>query len=214
MGDPTKVTQITVNQESYNRVYSITCDPITGKMTPTNLKVSTVVRANVSYKGTVKTCNVRLSGTDIVKVSGSTWEFSEPGTYIFEIVEFPVKQTSFVVTREEITYKVRCTPSEFRVRDKQSIKDATTTLTIESNYPESFTGELYCRLIGDTKLFKNGDKFTANSYGTYKFKCTLDKRETDEGVGIFEVVSGKTAVYRITVSPPTVTLFNGSAKLQ
>ena len=35
--------------------------------------------------------NVRLSGTDIVKVSGSTWEFSEPGTYIFEIVEFPVK---------------------------------------------------------------------------------------------------------------------------
>jgi hypothetical protein len=61
-------------------------------------------------------------------------------------------------------------------------------------------------------LFKNGDKFTANSYGTYKFKCTLDKRETDEGVGIFEVVSGKTAVYRITVSPPTVTLFNGSAK--
>ena len=212
VGDPTKVTQITVNQESYNRVYSITCDPITGKITPTNLKVSTVVRANVSYKGTVKTCNVRLSGTDIVKVSGSTWEFSEPGTYIFEIVEFPVKQTSFVVTREEITYKVRCTPSEFRVGDKQSIKDATTTLTIESNYPESFTGELYCRLIGDTKLFKNGDKFTANSYGTYKFKCTLDKRETDEGVGIFEVVSGKTAVYRITVSPPTVTLFNGSAK--
>lgn len=212
VGDPTKVTQITVNQESYNRVYSITCDPITGKITPTNLKVSTVVRANVSYKGTVKTCNVRLSGTDIVKVSGSTWEFSEPGTYIFEVVEFPVKQTSFVVTREEVTYKVRCTPSEFRVGDKQSIKDATTTLTIESNYPESFTGELYCKLIGDTKLFKNGDKFTANSYGTYKFKCTLDKRETDEGVGIFEVVSGKTAVYRITVSPPTVTLFNGSAK--
>ena len=184
VGDPTKVTQITVNQESYNRVYSITCDPITGKITPTNLKVSTVVRANVSYKGTVKTCNVRLSGTDIVKVSGSTWEFSEPGTYIFEVVEFPVKQTSFVVTREEVTYKVRCTPSEFRVGDKQSIKDATTTLTIESNYPESFTGELYCKLIGDTKLFKNGDKFTANSYGTYKFKCTLDKRETDEGVGI------------------------------
>lgn len=212
VGDPTKVTQITVNQESYNRVYSITCDPITGKITPTNLKVSTVVRANVSYKGTVKTCNVRLSGTDIVKVSGSTWEFSEPGTYIFEVVEFPVKQTSFVVTREEVTYKVRCTPSEFRVGDKQSIKDATTTLTIESNYPESFTGELYCKLIGDTKLFKNGDKFTANSSGTYKFKCTLDKRETDEGVGIFEVVSGKTAVYRITVSPPTVTLFNGSAK--
>lgn len=212
VGDPTKVTQITVNQESYNRVYSITCDPITGKITPTNLKVSTVVRANVSYKGTVKICNVRLSGTDIVKVSGSTWEFSEPGTYIFEIVEFPVKQTSFVVTREEITYKVRCTPSEFRVGNKQSIKDATTTLTIESNYPESFTGELYCRLIGDTKLFKNGDKFTANSYGTYKFKCTLDKRETNEGVGIFEVVSGKTAIYRITVSQPTVTLFNGSAK--
>lgn len=202
VGDPTKVTQITVNQESYNRVYSITCDPITGKITPTNLKVSTVVRANVSYKGTVKTCNVRLSGgTDIVKASGSTWEFSEPGTYIFEVVEFPVKQTSFVVTREEVTYKVRCTPSEFRVGDKQSIKDATTTLTIESNYPESFTGELYCKLIGDTKLFKNGDKFTANSYGTYKFKCTLDKRKTDEGVGIFEVVSGKTAVYRITVSP-------------
>ena len=147
-----------------------------------------------------------------MKVSGSTWKFSEPGTHIFEVVEFPVKQTSFIVTREEVTYKVRCTPSEFRVGDKQSIKDATTTLTIESNYPESFTGELYCKLIGDTKLFKNGDKFTANSYGTYKFKCTLDKRETDEGVGIFEVVSGKTAVYRITVSPPTVTLFNGSAK--
>ena len=29
-----------------------------------------------AHHGTVKTCNVRLSGTDIVKVSGSTWEFS------------------------------------------------------------------------------------------------------------------------------------------
>lgn len=87
----------------------------------------------------------------------------------------PSEANFFVVTREEVTYKVRCTPSEFRVGDKQSIKDATTTLTIESNYPESFTGELYCKLIGDTKLFKNGDKFTANGYGTYKFKCTLDK---------------------------------------
>lgn len=212
VGDNSKVTQITVNQESYNRVYSITCEPISEKITPSKLKVSTVVRANVSYKGTVKICNVRLSGTDQVKGSGSTWEFTEPGTYIFEIVEFPVKQTSFVVTREEITYKVRCTPSEFRVGDKQSIRDAVTTLTIESNYPESFTGDLYCRLIGDTKLFKNGDKFTASSYGTYKFKCTLDKRETDEGVGIFEVTSGKTAIYRISINPPTSTLFNGSAK--
>lgn len=212
VGDNSKITQITVNQESYNRVYSITCDPITGKITPTNLKVSTTVRANVSYKGTIKICNVRLSGTDKVKISGSTWEFSEPGTYVFEIVEFPVKQISFVVTREEVTYKVRCTPSEFRVGDKQSIKDATTTLTIESNYPESVTGELYCRLVGDTKLFKNGDKFTASGYGTYKFKCTLDKRETDEGVGIFEVTSGKTAIYRININPTTSTLYDGSAK--
>ena len=29
----------------------------------------------------MKTCNVRLSGTDIVKVSGSTWEFSVEGYY-------------------------------------------------------------------------------------------------------------------------------------
>ena len=85
-------------------------------------------------------------GTDQVKISGSTWEFTKPGTYFFEIVEFPVKQTSFVVTQEEVTYKVRCTPSEFRVGNNQTMKDAVTTLTITSNYPESFTGELYCRL--------------------------------------------------------------------
>lgn len=212
VGDNSKITQITVGQESYNRVYSITCDPVTAEITPSKLSVYTVVRANVSYKGQIKTCNVRLSGTDQVKVSGATWEFKEPGTYYFEIVEFPVKQTSFVVTRQEITYKVRCTPSEFRVGDKQSIRDATTTLTIESNYPESFTGDLYCRLVGDTKLFKNGDKFTASSYGTYKFRCTLDKRETEEGVGIFEVTSGKTAIYRVSINPPSSTLFNGSAK--
>lgn len=212
VGDNSKITQITVRQETYNRSYIISCEPITGKITPTTLKVSTRVIARVSYKGTEKLCNVRLVGTDQVKMSGSTWEFTKPGTYFFEIVEFPVKQTSFVVTQEEVTYKVRCTPSEFRVGNNQTMKDAVTTLTITSNYPESFTGELYCRLIGNPKTFKNGDKFIANSYGTYKFKCTLDKRETDEGVGIFEVVSGKTAIYRISINPSTSTLYNGSAK--
>ena len=39
----------------------------------------------------------------------------------------------------------------------------------------------------------------------YKFKCTLDKRETDEGVGIFEVVSGRkvtnSAIKTATTTP-------------
>lgn len=212
VGDNSKITQITVQQETYNRSYFISCEPLTDRITPNKLKVSTVVRARVIYKGTQKLCNVRLVGTDQVKISGSTWEFDKPGTYVFEIVEFPVKQTSFVVTQEEITYKVMCTPSEFRVGDRQSIKDAVTTLTITSNYPNSFTGDLYCKLVDDTKIFKNGDKFAASSYGTYKFKCTLDKRETDEGVGIFEVASGKTAIYRISINPTTSTLYDGSAK--
>lgn len=212
VGDPTKITSIKVNKEVYNRVYSIVCDPVVGHINPDRPSVYTVVRANVTYKGQVKTCNVRLTGTDQVKQSGSTWEFTKPGTYSFEIVEFPVKQTTFVVTMDPITYKVTCNPSRFEVGDNQKISEAITTLHISSNYSSSVVGDLYCKLIGDPRIFKNGDKFVADNYGTYKFKCTLDTRETEEGVGVFEVVSGKTSVYNLTVNPVTSTLYEGSAK--
>lgn len=212
VGDPTKITSITVLQKPYNRTYSISCDPIIARITPTNLKVSTVVRANLTQDGNIKLCKVRLSGTDLVKPSGSYWEFTKPGTYIFEIVDFPIKQTSFVVTQEPYTYKVICTPEQFRVGDNQSVRDAQTTLSITSNYPQSVTGELYCKLLGSNRVFKSGDKFTADSYGIYKFKCTLDTRETEEGVGTFEVVSNKTSIYRISLSQNTSTLENGTAK--
>lgn len=88
VGDNSKITQITVRQETYNRSYIISCEPITGKITPTTLKVSTRVIARVSYKGTEKLCNVRLVGTDQVKISGSTWEFTKPGTYFLRLWNF------------------------------------------------------------------------------------------------------------------------------
>lgn len=212
VGDNTKVTSITVGQEFYNKVYSISCDPIVDQITPGNLRVYTTVIANLHYKNRVTSCRVRLSGTDQIKDSGRVWEFTEPGTYTFEIVEFPVKQTNFIVSRTPITYRVICTPPEFRIGDNQTIRDASTLLTVESNYPSSVVGDLYCRLLNDTKIFKSGERFIASSLGTYKFKCTLDTRESDEGVGIFEVVSGRTTIYRVTTDPDISTLYDDSAK--
>lgn len=210
VGDKSKITEITVNQVFFNKVYNIYCTVISDKITANKPEVETQVIANLTYKGNVKLVQVRLSGTDIVKNSGATWKFTEAGTYTFEVVGFPVKQTTFVVTKDPETYGVICTPPQIRIKDGQSLKDAITQLTVLSNYQTD--KPLYCKLIGDNRLYKSGDTFQANAYGIYKFKCTLDKRETDEGVGIFEVITDKTVVYRISVNPVSSVLFGGKAK--
>lgn len=53
-----------------------------------------------------------------------------------EVVELGVKESCFVVSGEEVRYKVRCRGCEFRVGDKESIKDGRSSVRIECNYGE------------------------------------------------------------------------------
>lgn len=222
VGDPTKVTSITVKQEAYSRVYQISFsasqDELTIRPDPTvigGVKYGQViVRAKMFYKSSEPELDVRLRGTNEVHPSGHAWTLKEPGTYIFEIVAFPVKFIMVTITKEPETFKVTCNPNLFKVQDNQTISDARTILNITSNYPDTyFKAPLYCKLLGLGTIFKKGDTFIASSYGIYKFKCTLDKRETEEGVGSFEVISGKRVTYRISLSTKASTISNGEAKV-
>lgn len=183
VGDPTKVTQITVGLKEVVKSYNISVSPTTLHITPDNKEVSAIVTASLYQEGKQTPVNVQLIGESEIKPSGSTYKFKEPGTYEFQIVEYPVKRTSLVVTREPNTYRVKCNPTEFKISENNSL--ASTQLIIEDDYNEE---NLECYQIGNSAVkYKSGDTFTTFGTGVYKFACTRDPLENLDGVGIFTV---------------------------
>lgn len=212
VGDPTKITQVRVGLKEVVKSYNITVSPTTLHITPANKEVSATVTATLYQEGKQTPVNVQLVGETEVKPSGSVYKFKEPGTYEFQIVEYPVKRVSLVVTREPNHYRVKCTPESARFTDK-TMGTGKTVLTIEDDYDEE---GLQCYLInGDGTLYNNGDTFSTFSTGIYKFRCTKDDSEGEDGVGIFTVSFSDTSLlYSITGPTSTLVLGNGSVKAE
>lgn len=211
MGDPTKVTQVHVKLKEIVKSYNISVNPTTLHITPTNKEVSATVTATLYQEGKQTPVNIQLVGETEVKPSGSTYKFKEPGTYEFQIVEYPVKRVSLVVTREPNKYKVKCTPEEFKLSSNVTSL-AKTILTIEDDYDEE---GLECYLIGkDDTRYKSGDTFQTFGTGVYKFACTKDNLENFDGIGIFTVYTSISKfTYHLSKEYQTLSLEMGSGSV-
>lgn len=210
VGDPTKVTQIRVGLKEIIKSYNISVSPTTLHITPSNKEVSATVTATLYQEGKQTPVNVQLVGETEVKPSGSVYKFKEPGTYEFQIVEYPVKRVSLVVTREPNKYTVKCNPEEFKLTEVTSF--AKTTLTIEDLYGEE---GLECYLMGKENIkYKSGDIFQTFGTGVYKFVCTKDNLEDTNGIGIFTVYT-KTSkfTYRLTKKYSVLSLEVGQSSV-
>lgn len=211
VGDPTKVTQVHVKLKEVVKSYNISVNPTTLHITPTNKEVSAIVTATLYQEGKQTPVNIQLVGETEVKPSGSTYKFKEPGTYEFQIVEYPVKRVSLVVTREPNKYKVKCTPEEFKLSSNVTSL-AKTILTIEDDYDEE---GLECYLIGkDDTRYKSGDTFQTFGTGVYKFACTKDNLENFDGIGIFTVYTSISKfTYHLSKEYQTLSLEMGSGSV-
>lgn len=202
VGDPTKIAQVHIDLKEVVKSYNISVNPTTLHITPTNKEVSATVTATLYQEGKQTPVNVQLVGETAVNPSGTVYKFKEPGTYEFQIVEYPVKRVSLVVTREPNHYRVKCTPESAKFTN-QSMGGGKTVLTIEDDYDEE---NLQCYLIkGDGTLYNDGDTFSTFSTGIYKFRCTKDNSEGEEGVGIFTVSYSNISLY-YSITGPTSTL--------
>lgn len=206
--DESVITSITINEIKVIKSYHIECSPSFFNITPSNPIASTTVTAKVIImRGTLKTekaCSIRISGSTEIYESGHKFEFTTPGQYYFEIVEFPIKRALFQVEAEEAIYQVTCNPTEYTAKGGD-LSEAKTKITITSTYGET---NLECNLLNTNQVYKNGDTFKANQLGTFKFRCTKDTSGLDSRMGTFTVNNVGTVIEDLEVTSPAEVRLN------
>lgn len=197
VANPEIIISIVVGSGSNLPTYRISADPKTLRITPENLNPSTVIKASVVQGGTETELVVRRKGTEETKPSGQSWSFSEPGSYIFEIVDHSNYTVTVIVSKQENLYTVVCNPEAARV-DIQDLAKAQTKLIISDLYG---TPDLQCYEQGNPgRVYNNGDIFTADSFRLFTFICTLDTTQSGN-LGKFLVTQIST-YYQYTLQGP------------
>lgn len=181
VGDPNVVTRVQITEEAYYKVYNLYgihegTTVINGQSyeVPTleeggdgTFKITTY--GTLNYRGNVfNNLAIRLVNTGEIKTGPAEWVLEKGGTYTWQLVDFPVKQLTITVIKED-EFTITCDPV---YAIYQEGKVATTVVTVKSKYTKETTVGLY----GEGQLGPSPYTFNTSQMGTFAFYCLEDPK--------------------------------------
>ena len=209
VGDNSVITTVVITKSIYIKAYNlwavvndITYSNSATVQLPTwdesQSRLTVTVYGTLTYKGaSYSNLQIRCLNTGEILNSPAEFTITEAGTYVFQLVDFPVKTwTLTVVASEEFT--IVCDPTNSTLSSGSS----TTTITATSRYLDNSTLTImrYMPNSVDYEIGTNPATFTATSSGTYYFYCAEDP---DKNLCSFTVTA-----FDVTVTPVIVDYYN------
>lgn len=188
VGDTSVITTVTITKTAYIKAYNIwgvvngtSYSNTTTVELPTweenEAKLEVTVYGTLSYKGVnYSNLNIRCVNTGEILSAPATFTITQAGTYVFQLVDFPVKTWTLVVTAEE-EFIITCDP-EIDYWDASDPPSTTVTVTAKYLDPSTLTIMRYVPTSSDYSIGTNPATFTATGIDAYYFYCAEDPDAT------------------------------------